>query len=144
MSVFYYFYCSLSLFQGELEKLNQSTDDINRWETELEVGWSCSKLGLLCAWVLWGWCLAMFQFVREHTFKLFSVQLLCLELLPLKLYTVTMQLLRFNLLGQGFSNFLGSKSPPSKSMEMSLFVYNYTLTLEWCTLFYSITASIGN
>lgn len=28
---------SLSLFQGELEKLNQSTDDINRCETELEV-----------------------------------------------------------------------------------------------------------
>lgn len=23
--------------QGELEKLNQSTDDINRWESELEV-----------------------------------------------------------------------------------------------------------
>lgn len=27
----------LSGFQGELEKLNQSTDDINRCETELEV-----------------------------------------------------------------------------------------------------------
>lgn len=30
--------------QGELEKLNQSTDDINRWETELEVGQECRKL----------------------------------------------------------------------------------------------------
>lgn len=32
---------SLSRHQGELEKLNQSTDDINRWETELEVGQAC-------------------------------------------------------------------------------------------------------
>lgn len=31
---------SPSVLQGELEKLNQSTDDINRCETELEVGLS--------------------------------------------------------------------------------------------------------
>lgn len=31
--------CVLCVYckQGELEKLNQSTDDINRWESELEV-----------------------------------------------------------------------------------------------------------
>lgn len=32
---------ALSLRQGELEKLNQSTDNINRWETELEVRFTC-------------------------------------------------------------------------------------------------------
>lgn len=30
-------HCLVACKQGELEKLNQSTDDINRWESELEV-----------------------------------------------------------------------------------------------------------
>lgn len=39
---------SLCFQQGELEKLNQSTDDINRCETELEVSRS-QKSQLLCS-----------------------------------------------------------------------------------------------
>lgn len=40
------FCITLSLQQGELEKLNQSTDNINRWETELEVRFTCLHCGV--------------------------------------------------------------------------------------------------
>uniref|UniRef100_A0A673FRT3 SH3 domain-binding protein 5 n=1 Tax=Sinocyclocheilus rhinocerous TaxID=307959 RepID=A0A673FRT3_9TELE len=40
------FCLALSLLQGELEKLNQSTDNINRWETELEVKFTCMLCGV--------------------------------------------------------------------------------------------------
>lgn len=42
----------LSRQQGELEKLNQSTDDINRWETELEVGLACLSSVCACFFVI--------------------------------------------------------------------------------------------
>lgn len=39
-------YLHIPVFQGELEKLNQATDDINRCETELEVSRSSQILPL--------------------------------------------------------------------------------------------------
>lgn len=67
----------LSCQQGELEKLNQSTDDINRWETELEVGLGCFNSH--CAIVFLEWLLQEWQKGRpffqtrpgfSHTFGL--------------------------------------------------------------------------
>lgn len=42
----------LSHQQGELEKLNQSSEDINRWETELEVGLPLPSLSNVCSFVI--------------------------------------------------------------------------------------------